>query len=97
MEVGGAAQGKGGGRFRGTSGEQTAMDFAAAAQRQAATLSTNPVKPDVKVGFGAAYSLFVHERPARHVVGTDKFLQKAVRENVDAIVAAVSNEVRSSR
>lgn len=95
--VGGEAQGRGGGRFRGTRGEQTAMEFASTAQRTASQLSTNPDKPDVMVGFGASYALFVHERPARHVVGTVKFLEKAVAENTDAIVRTVGEDVRRSR
>lgn len=95
--VGGSAQGSGGGRFKGTRGEQTAMDFVATARRAASTLSTNPVKPDVIVGFGAAYALFVHERPARHVVGMVKFLEVAISDNMDAIVKTIADTMRRSR
>ncbi len=97
VDVGGEGQAQGGGRFRGERAEQTAMEFLQTAERARSTLSQNPQQPEVAVGFGASYALFVHERPANHAVGTDKFLEKAVAQNMDALVATVADEARRGR
>lgn len=48
----------------------------------------------VAVGFNAAYAVFVHENlEAYHPVGQAKFLESALSDNIDRIVAIVARRV----
>lgn len=56
--------------------------------------------PDVEIGYGAFYAVFVHERTElRHKVGSAKFLQRAInramRGYVRRITARTSKNIKS--
>ena len=61
------------------------------------SLNSSILKPEVGVGFGAAYAIFVHEDlEANHTVGEAKFLEKAIKDNVVQILRIVAEEVREA-
>jgi len=48
----------------------------------------------VCVSYGQYYSIFVHERKARHAVGDWKYLERAITENWDQIIAIMAKNSR---
>lgn len=52
-------------------------------------------KMRVVVGFGAAYSVFVHEIDAEHRVGQWKFLETAAYQNMDRMINAIVQRARA--
>jgi hypothetical protein len=46
------------------------------------------------IGYTAAYAPFVHEINKNYTVGQWKFLETALTENHDAILAAIAEEIR---
>lgn len=86
---------KGGGSpaFKGKDAGEMSSDHQKTVASEQSNLSKNPLTPEVEVLYSAAYALFVHEDlEANHINGQAKFLEKAVKDNLDKIVSAVKME-----
>jgi len=83
--------------FRGEKGREMDMQHEKVIRQEKSKMSTNPLKPEVEVGYTAAYAIFVHENlDARHKVGQAKFLEAAVALKAPDVVAAVKSESRKA-
>ena len=57
--------------------------------------------PIIELAFGGEtqagkYALVVHERPARHDVGTDKYLEKPAFQRSNQLIGEIGKAVRSA-
>lgn len=51
--------------------------------------------PAIEIGTLADYSIYVHENlEARHTVGEAKFLEKAIKQNIDRIKQIIKDNVK---
>lgn len=48
-----------------------------------------------QIGFNAEYAAAVHERPAKHLVGEDKYLAKAMSANASKMAPFVGDAVKA--
>lgn len=56
--------------------------------------NANPDDPIVEVGVTAEYGVYVHENlEAQHTNGQAKFLETAIKENVDMVLKVIQNRV----